>query len=642
MWPFPLKEDSFYEAWKTFACTDQTLHSKGIQGKEFFTSLPNSYSELFNFFQQHLHQEDPKLIEALFSRAIFSIKGWASYIQHLVFEDAKIGKQNSLCLELLAIRLSYEVMLLSVDEFQKDISEYTLTTKNALSIQNDSHVKAYETIESHEVNFITSLESTFNNQNEIDRTRPELQAVFCIDVRSEGYRRLLEQQSAQIETYGFAGFFGLTLRHQMFGTDSEVNQCPVLLQNSFTVSEKPVESTPKASLIQLKFGRHLNGLVKILRQSISSGFNFVESFGIFYFIKMIKDSSNLLIKSDTTSLRTDISIGLTLDDQVQSAQSILKNMGLSYPYAPLVLLCGHESQTNNNPFNAGLDCGACGGHSGRINVLTASKILNNPEVRRALVNNGISLPSDTVFIPSIHNTTTDEVSILSLENKDSKDEKIIQLNKWLSETSLLSRKNRLPSLAHDIQSTDQLCFKKSNDWSEVRPEWGLARNAGFIAARRSRTHTANLENRCFLHEYDFEKDSDLSILELIMTAPMIVASWINLQYFASTIAPECFGSGNKVIHNVVGQLGVILGNGGDLQIGLPMQSVHTGNARFHEPLRLQVVLEAPIEAIQKIICKHELLQMLIKNNWIKVFSLDRNSASLKRITFSLTEDRIAV
>ena len=59
-----------------------------------------------------------------------------------------------------------------------------------------------------------------------------------------------------------------------------------------------------------------------------------------------------------------------------------------------------------------------------------------------------------------------------------------------------------------------------------------------------------------------------------MTAPMIVAHWINMQYFASTVDNDHFGSGNKTIHNVVGRFGILSGNGGDLMTGLPWQSLH--------------------------------------------------------------------
>lgn len=629
VWQFPLKDKSLFKAWKSFAQEDKTLFFAGIRANDFIASLPDAYEEVFSIFDQCLDNVDLRCQEALFSRAIFTIKGWASYAQHLAFEDSKINKENLVCLELLAIRLAYDLMLMCSKEFASEIDSYRTSVLETVARVKPPSGTLYRDIEARESQFISHVQTHFQTESDHQALeRPDLQAVFCIDVRSEGYRYFLEQQSLKIQTYGFAGFFGLTLRHQPYGTETEINQCAVLLQNSFTVADTVSSAASSMQRVFFEINKHLSGIIKTLRQSISSGFNFVEAFGILYLLEMMKDSLCLTRSRKKFSIATKISISLSRDEKIQAAQGILKNMGLSSPMAPVVLLCGHESETKNNPFNASLDCGACGGHSGRINALTAATILNDPEVRDGLRHGSIEIPADTMFIPAIHNTTTDEVSILV---EDSKSPHLSMVRAWLSSASALSRKSRARFLSEQPSPESSICFRKSKDWSEVRPEWGLARNAGFIAARRMRTHLAPLENRCFLHEYDFSKDSDHSILELIMTAPMVVASWINLQYFASTIAPGVFSSGNKVIHNVVGQLGVILGNGGDLQVGLPMQSVHTGKEAFHDPLRLQVVLEAPEEAIQGIIEKHTLLQQLIQNEWVKVYSLDRQSSFIKRI-----------
>jgi uncharacterized protein YbcC (UPF0753/DUF2309 family) len=165
--------------------------------------------------------------------------------------------------------------------------------------------------------------------------------------------------------------------------------------------------------------------------------------------------------------------------------------------------------------------------------------------------------------------------------------------------------------------------RRANDWSQVRPEWALANNAGFIAAPRERTQDADLGGRAFLHEYRWQNDQDFKILELIMTAPMVVANWINMQYYGSVVDNETFGSGNKVLHNVVGgAIGVLEGNGGDLRVGLPMQSLHDGQRWMHEPLRLSVFIEAPAEAMDDIIARHDLVRQLVENHWLHLFRID--------------------
>jgi uncharacterized protein YbcC (UPF0753/DUF2309 family) len=53
---------------------------------------------------------------------------------------------------------------------------------------------------------------------------------------------------------------------------------------------------------------------------------------------------------------------------------------------------------------------------------------------------------------------------------------------------------------------------------------------------------------------------------------MVVANWINLRYCGLTVAPEAFGGGHKLIHNVTGDIDVIQGYGGRLRAGLPWQA----------------------------------------------------------------------
>ena len=56
--------------------------------------------------------------------------------------------------------------------------------------------------------------------------------------------------------------------------------------------------------------------------------------------------------------------------------------------------------------------------------------------------------------------------------------------------------------------------------------------------RGSARPAATSPGRAFLHDYDWRHDEGFGVLELIMTAPVVVASWISLQYYGSTVAPE--------------------------------------------------------------------------------------------------------
>ena len=199
------------------------------------------------------------------------------------------------------------------------------------------------------------------------------------------------------------------------------------------------------------------------------------------------------------------------------------------------------------------------------------------------------IPADTWFVPAVHITTTDEVRFLDTASLPTTHAAafadVERLMAAAGAATRLERSWRLgaakPSLLQlDPPSADEVAdraeadvLRRSRDWSEVRPGWGLAGNAAFIVATRYRTIGLDLEGRTFMHSYDHSRDPEGTVLELIMTAPMIVASWINLQYYASAVDNRSFGSGNKLIHNVTGQLGVLLGNGGDLMTGLPWQAV---------------------------------------------------------------------
>jgi len=334
--------------------------------------------------------------------------------------------------------------------------------------------------------------------------------------------------------------------------------------------------------------------------------------------------------------------GIPLGDRINSAQFALRAMFLTENFAPFVLIVGHGSTVVNNAHWTGLDCGACGGHTGEANARVAAAVFNDPAVRVGLAERGIIIPQDSVFLACQHDTTTDKITIYNREDVVGASEAAFaSLERQLAQAGKLTRAERARRLpGAEKGDIDDAIVWRSKDWAELRPEWGLAGCSVFVVAPREHSSGLDLGGRSFLHSYVWRKDEGFGVLELIMTAPMVVASWISLQYYASTVDNRVFGAGNKTLHNVVGRVGVYEGNAGDLRVGLPWQSVHDGERYQHEPLRLSVVIEAPIEAMNGVLRKHDMVRALCDNSWVQLLAMDDRGRITHRYRRDLSWDPI--
>ena len=570
---------------------------------------------------------------------LLDINGWASWVAYLRWQDQLDQVDNGLMRDLLAIRMAWEWVLWRHQQRRDPavFHELKVLWRHQMHILPDlidthyhAQTKSWIWQRALELTYQANLHqqlthatlgSKATTATDNDST-PLLQAAFCIDVRSEVIRRALEAQDARIETLGFAGFFGLPIAYQPAGTDLSRPQLPGLLKSGIQVS--PVRSPAEQS----KTRQMLNQKARWLEwgQSPPAAFSMVEATGLLYAFKLLRNSLfpappahpvNHLPASDTFALTQDHA-PIDWTQKVDLAAGILRAMGLDQGMAQTVLLVGHGSSSCNNPHAAGLDCGACGGQTGEINVRVLAFLLNDPEVRSGLKERAqITVPTNTRFVAAMHNTTTDAFTCFGMDH----DRDLIE--PWLQRASQLARQERAQrlGLSHLPQAQmHQAIEARARDWSQVRPEWGLSNNAAFIVAPRARTKGLDLSGRAFLHDYDWRQDTDRSLLTLIMTAPMVVTNWINLQYYASVCDNHIYGSGNKVLHNVVdGCIGVFEGNGGDLRIGLPMQSLHDGEKWMHEPLRLSVYIDAPREAIAAVAADNASVRQLIDHEWLFCF-----------------------
>lgn len=327
-------------------------------------------------------------------------------------------------------------------------------------------------------------------------------------------------------------------------------------------------------------------------------------------------------------------IGFSLEEQARFVAQALQSIGLTRDFSRFILLVGHGSSSENNPYESALDCGACGGAHGTVSARVLAQMANKPEVRQRLRGAGIEIPDDAWFVPALHNTTTDEITLHDLELlPPSHLVYLDRLRDGLNAASRLCAQERLPSLqdqSRELKPAAAFRHAQRNavDWSQVRPEWGLSRNAYFVIGRRSLTRSKMLDGRAFLHSYDYRVDPKRRLLENILTGPLVVGQWINMEHYFSTVDNEKFGSGSKVYHNVAGRFGVLSGNLSDLRTGLPAQTVLDNGHPYHQPMRLITVIEAPLEHARQAIESVVAVKRLVRNGWIRLLVIDPETSTI--------------
>lgn len=614
LWPAP--QDGVFASWRAFASRDLSTGIAGLPGfAAHVAAMPIDPRMALAMACEKLGL-GPQSAPLYFHRLLMTLGGWAQLARSKGWLAERDGTRDDSCFDLLAVRLVWEAALLEVHgdaikaEWEDSMSAYAedlVPSKDHVldAALQDAADRAAEDGLATTLNPTTSSTPT--------DTRPTIQAAFCIDVRSEVFRRAMEQVDAEVETIGFAGFFGLPVAHRAKASDIVEMRAPVLLKPGLASVSS---GDPDADWAERLHRRAVRAWGRFKMAAVSA-FAFVEAAGPLYVAKLIKEARP---HAKAVSYGDAPAVDLPNEDRIAAGEQVLRAMSLTEGFARVVLIAGHGSSVTNAPHASALQCGACGGHSGDVNARLLAGLLNDPVVRAGLVDKGIDVPEDTVFVAGLHDTVSDHVTVFHDHDTPDHGKDIEHLNTVLAKAGAIARLERAVVLPR-AGNSEKLALR-GGDWSDLRPEWGLAGCNAFIAAPRHRSAGRDLGGRSFLHSYDWRADKGFGTLELILTAPVVVASWISLQYYGSSVAPEAFGAGNKLIHNVTGGIGVVEGNGGLLRVGLPWQSVHDGDSLRHEPLRLHVVLEAPTDAISSVLDRNPDVRALFDNGWLALSAID--------------------
>lgn len=673
----PPTAGSIWQGWRDRVTQPGMDRKLGVKGfGSFVAALPADPAQALTALLQ-IGVPDPSDHIAYLGRLLARNPGWSA---HLTWR-AQHG--DDLRIELLAVRAAYDVLLADAVGFEPGkpeqlptrASHSLLTAVAATATVLNLNTEQLEALDVHEIEPIGLLAATLAGpvgdqvweealasryRNRVldriaaradsgpeteSRPAPLIHLAMCIDVRSERFRRHLEAEPA-IDTYGFAGFFGLAVHHEPT-TGPATDQCPVLIRPSVTVAEATDVAATGSGAARL-----INAATAATSNATLTPFALAEASAPVVSVQAVAQTLTprmwgrlraALLDRSAAGLRGDLDLtGLDTAARVQAAYNFLHSIGLESGFGEVIVVAGHGAQVENNAFAAAYDCGACGGNAGYVNARILATLLNDDEVRMGLADHGINLPEHTRAIPAMHQTTTDELIIDDRDVPASASAAVAHLRSLLEAAqtnSVLERVATLPG--GDLGHPAREVARRSMDWAEPTPEWGLAGNALFVAGPRWLTRGLNLHGRSFLHSYEPRTDTGYRVLETIMSAPLVVAHWINSQYYASTVDPQHFGAGDKTTHNVVGDIGVLSGAHGDLRVGLPWQGLfdvdpEAGPATIaHEPMRLQALLYASPQAISGVLEVHPEVARLVSGNWLSMAALNPEDGQVYRLGATL-------
>lgn len=485
-------------------------------------------------------------------------------------------------------------------------------------------------------------------------TRPEAQIIFCIDDREEGFRRHLEEVNPNIETLGAAGFFGLAINYKGLDAVAEVALCPVVIKPQHAVHEVAAADT------EVLLERHQHGQAfmhcfshwqfNTLRRNVwvtplllpltfpwvglrllSKVWLGATQHRLANYLKdlLSPEVPTRLIVNQTEDPELPQHLGFSDTEQAERVLGFLRNCGLLSGFADLVVLMGHGSHSQNNAHLATYDCGACSGRHGGPNARAFAQMANRPEIRRLLAQQGLQIPERTWFIGAEHNTCNEDITWFDLQSLPLSLQPAFQsLKANLQQTSALSAHERCRRMASaPRQPTPTAALKhvqlRAVDFSQPRPELGHATKAALLVGRRSMSQGLFLDRRALMTSYDASLDPEGTVLTNVLAAVIPVGAGINLEYYFSAVNPEGYGCGTKALHNIQGLFAVMQGGSSDLRTGLPQQMTE-----IHEAMRLQIVVEAKVAVLEKILQQHALIQEFVMKEWVYLNALDPETGEM--------------
>lgn len=489
-----------------------------------------------------------------------------------------------------------------------------------------------------------------NDSSKSETHSRSFQAMFCIDDREFSFRRYLETIDTKCETFGTPGFFNAEFFFQPEHGKFYTKLCPAPVTPKYLIKElDTVEKRKKDA----HFSKQTHSLVRGWLISQTLGFWAAAKLAIsifkpsmtpavaYSFKHMDKFSKLTIENKNPDDKENGLQIGFTVEEMANRVEALLKSIGLTKDFAPIVYVVGHGSSSVNNPHFAAYDCGACCGRPGSVNARVLSFMANHPKVRERLNERGLNIPQGTQFIGGLHDTCRDEIvfydeSSLTETNKVKHLENVMMFHKAL-DLNAKERSRRLESIGTHLsaEKIHDKILTRSVSLFEPRPELNHATNTLCIVGQRDLTKKLFLDRRAFLNSYNYKIDPEGKLLVGIMKPLGPVCGGINLEYYFSRVDNMKLGAGTKLPHNVMGLFGVANGIDGDLRPGLPSQMIEV-----HDPIRLLVIVEHFPEVVLKTIQSVPEMYEWFINEWVNLVAVNPETKQLYKFkdgAFSIYE-----
>lgn len=481
---------------------------------------------------------------------------------------------------------------------------------------------------------------------------PPLQLITCLDEREESLRRHLETLWPAAETFGTAGHFGVEMAY--LGLDDLHDQplCPPAIRPRHRVQEV-VDRQSEQQQRWYRTLRRYRGRISYGLQRSSQGFwlgLLTHWLGAVMAVPLVlrvllpslsawldqrhqqwlsqERQTRLLLKAEDLAAPAQQS-GFSLRERADIVGKLLRQIGLTRRFGRLIIVAGHGSSSLNNPHEAAYNCGACGGGQGGPNARAFAQMANDAGVRRLLADEGLEIPENTVFLGALHNTCNDALQFADLQQLPPGHRADFETARHhLQQACLHNAHERVrrfasvPLLLGPLSAWKQV-HARARDLAQPRPEYGHAGNAFCLIGRRARVRDLFLDRRAFLVSYDSSQDPQAQILSDLLAAVMPVCTGINLEYYFSAVDPAGWGAGTKLPHNITGLLGVMDGSASDLRTGLSRQMTE-----IHEPMRLLVLIESPLAALQQALARQPELNRLCQKGWVQLACLSPVSTEI--------------